>query len=42
MDKLETTHERKKDGINKEEESHVVALGRDRGRGKKNVNISSI
>jgi hypothetical protein len=34
--------ERKKNGTSKEEESHVVAPRRDRGRGKKNVNFSSI
>jgi len=33
MDKFKTMQERKKDGTSTEEESRVVALGRNRGRG---------
>ncbi len=42
VDKFEITHERKRGGTSKEEESHVVALRRNKGRGKKNVDFSSV
>jgi len=42
MDKFETTHERKRGGTSKEEESPVVAPRRNRGKGKKYVDFSSI
>jgi hypothetical protein len=42
VDKLQTTHERKRNGTSKEEESHVATLGKNRGRGKKVVNFSNI
>ncbi len=42
VDKLQTTHERKRNGTSKEEESHVVTSRINKGRGKKNVNFSII
>jgi hypothetical protein len=42
VDKLETSHERKTGGTSKKEESHDVAPGRNRGKGQKNVDFSSI
>jgi hypothetical protein len=42
LDELKTTHERKSNGTSKKEESNVAALIRNKGRGKKNVNFSSI
>jgi hypothetical protein len=33
MDEFETMQQKGKNGTSNEEESHVVALGRDRGRG---------
>jgi hypothetical protein len=39
MHKLQTTHEKKRNGTSNEEESHVAALGRNRVRGKKVVNF---
>jgi hypothetical protein len=39
MHKLQTTQEKKRNGTSKEEESHALALGRNRGRGKKVVNF---
>ncbi len=42
VDKLQTTQERKRNGTSKEEEFHVATLGKNRVRGKKVVNFSSI
>jgi hypothetical protein len=42
MDKLKTTHERKRGGTSKEDESHATPPRRNKGRGKKNVDFSSI
>jgi hypothetical protein len=42
VDKFETMQKRKRDGISKEEESHVVTPRKNKGRDKKNVNFSSI
>jgi hypothetical protein len=42
LDKLQTTDKRKGNGRSKEEESHVIASGRNKRRGKKNVNFSII
>jgi hypothetical protein len=42
MDKLQTMQERKRNGISKEEEFHVATPGKNRGKGKKVVNFSSI
>jgi hypothetical protein len=42
LDELEIMQKRKGDGISKEEEFHAVASRRNRGKGKKNVNLSII
>jgi hypothetical protein len=42
LDELEITQKRKGNGTSKEEESHVVALRRNKGTCKKNVNFSII